>query len=61
MDMEEDYRPQGPGLSMNNPHQHGATFRFCPVCGGGLESRLLKAGERSYYDLLREKLKWGER
>ena len=23
--------------------------------------RLLKAGERSYYDLLREKLKWGER
>ena len=30
---------------MNNPHQHGAAFRFCPVCGGGLESRLLKAGE----------------
>ena len=30
---------------MNNPHQHGAPFRFCPVCGGGLESRLLKAGE----------------
>ena len=28
-----------------NAHQHGATFRFCPVCGGGLESRLLKAGE----------------
>src|SRR5215212_7413718 len=41
MDMEEDYR----SLDMNNPHQHGATFRFCPVCGGGLESRLLKAGE----------------
>ena len=30
---------------MNHPHQHHATFRFCPVCGGELESRLLKAGE----------------
>jgi 8-oxo-dGTP diphosphatase len=30
---------------MNNPHQHGAAFRFCPVCGGALEARLLKAGE----------------
>jgi ADP-ribose pyrophosphatase YjhB (NUDIX family) len=30
---------------LNDPHQHGATFRFCPVCGGGLESRLLKAGD----------------
>ena len=27
-------------------HQHGAAFRFCPICGGGLESRLLKAGDR---------------
>ncbi|MSO29364.1 MAG: NUDIX hydrolase [Acidobacteria bacterium] len=30
---------------MNNPHQHGAAFRFCPVCGGNLESRQLKAGD----------------
>jgi len=30
---------------LNNPHQHGVPFRFCPVCSGGLESRLLKAGE----------------
>ena len=30
MDMKEDYR---------------VTFRFCPVCGGPLESRLLKQGE----------------
>ena len=25
-----------------DPHDHGQTFRFCPVCGGQLESRLLK-------------------
>ena len=25
--------------------QHGAAYRFCPVCGGVLESRLLKATE----------------
>jgi ADP-ribose pyrophosphatase YjhB (NUDIX family) len=30
---------------LNHPQQHGASFRFCPVCGGGLELRLLKAGE----------------
>jgi 8-oxo-dGTP diphosphatase len=30
---------------MNNPHQHAAVFRFCPVCGGALQSKLLKAGE----------------
>jgi ADP-ribose pyrophosphatase YjhB (NUDIX family) len=30
MDMMEDYK---------------VTFRFCPVCGGSLESRLLKQGE----------------
>ena len=27
-----------------HPH-HEQAFRFCPVCGGALESRLLKAGE----------------
>jgi ADP-ribose pyrophosphatase YjhB (NUDIX family) len=32
MDMKEDYR---------------VVFRFCPVCGGPLESRLLKPGEPS--------------
>jgi 8-oxo-dGTP diphosphatase len=37
MDMKEDYRVLA--------HQHGAAFRFCPVCGGGLTSKLLKAGE----------------
>lgn len=26
-------------------HQHDAPFRFCPVCGGELEFRLLKATE----------------
>jgi ADP-ribose pyrophosphatase YjhB (NUDIX family) len=26
-------------------HDHGDGFRFCPVCGGALESRLLKAGD----------------
>jgi ADP-ribose pyrophosphatase YjhB (NUDIX family) len=28
-----------------NPHDHHVTFQFCPVCGGSLESRLLKPGE----------------
>jgi ADP-ribose pyrophosphatase YjhB (NUDIX family) len=28
-------------------HDHGSAFRFCPVCGGPLESRLLKNGEPS--------------
>ena len=42
MDMEEDYRPQASDMTS---HQHGATFHFCPVCGGALESRLLKAGD----------------
>ena len=26
-------------------HQHEPSFTFCPICGGALESRLLKAGE----------------
>ena len=26
-------------------HVHGAAFRFCPPCGGPLESRLLKDGD----------------
>jgi ADP-ribose pyrophosphatase YjhB (NUDIX family) len=30
---------------MNHPHDHGGAFRFCPVCGGVLESRLIKAGD----------------
>lgn len=30
---------------MTHPHDHA--FRFCPVCGGPLESRLLKDGEPS--------------
>lgn len=38
MDMNEDYRVP------EDPH-HDAAFRFCPVCGGPLESRLLKNGE----------------
>ena len=28
---------------MTHPHDHA--FRFCPVCGGALESKLLKEGE----------------
>jgi 8-oxo-dGTP diphosphatase len=28
-----------------DPHDDSPTFKFCPRCGGGLESRLLKAGE----------------
>ncbi len=30
---------------MNHPHDHGGEFRFCPVCGGTLESRLIKTGD----------------
>ena len=30
---------------MQHQHDHALRFRFCPVCGGGLESRLLKAGD----------------
>ncbi len=26
-------------------HQHDPSYTFCPVCGAGLEPRLLKAGE----------------
>jgi ADP-ribose pyrophosphatase YjhB (NUDIX family) len=37
--MNEDYRVPV------HPHDHGATFRFCPACGGPLESRLLKDGD----------------
>jgi ADP-ribose pyrophosphatase YjhB (NUDIX family) len=36
MDMEEDYR---------HMHEVDRAFRFCPVCGGPLELRLLKATE----------------
>ncbi len=28
-----------------HPDQHAAAFRFCPVCGGSLEPRVLKATE----------------
>jgi ADP-ribose pyrophosphatase YjhB (NUDIX family) len=37
--MNEDYRVPV------HPHDHGAAFRFCPACGGPLESRLLKDGD----------------
>jgi ADP-ribose pyrophosphatase YjhB (NUDIX family) len=38
IDMNEDYRVA--------VHQHDHDgFRFCPVCGGALESRLLKEGD----------------
>ena len=30
---------------MQHQHDHGEGFRFCPVCGGALESRLLKEGD----------------
>ena len=28
-----------------HPHGHDAVFRFCPLCGGALEARLLKTSE----------------
>ena len=28
-----------------HPHDHGGVYRFCPVCGSALVSRLLKPGE----------------
>ena len=28
-----------------HPHGHDVAFRFCPVCGGTLEARLLKTSE----------------
>jgi ADP-ribose pyrophosphatase YjhB (NUDIX family) len=28
-----------------DPHDHSGAFRFCPVCGGQLESRLLRGGD----------------
>src|SRR5262245_46994237 len=37
IDMNEDYRM--------HVHDDSWSFRFCPRCGGGLESRLLKAGD----------------
>jgi ADP-ribose pyrophosphatase YjhB (NUDIX family) len=36
--MNEDYR-------VSHPHDHGSAYRFCPLCGGALESRLLKEGD----------------
>jgi 8-oxo-dGTP diphosphatase len=36
MDIWEDYKVHS---------QHEPALRFCPVCGGALESRLLRAGE----------------
>jgi ADP-ribose pyrophosphatase YjhB (NUDIX family) len=32
-------------MDSNPNHQHDATYRFCPVCGGALEARVLKATE----------------
>ena len=37
--MDEDYRVP------EHSHHHDTAFRFCPVCGGPLESRLLKDGD----------------
>ena len=37
--MNEDYRVSA------HSHDHAAAFRFCPVCGGPLESRLLRNGD----------------
>jgi len=37
--MNEDYRVP------TQVHQHDAEFHFCPVCGGFLETRLLKGGD----------------
>jgi len=36
IDIEQDYRVPG---------HHDHVFRFCPLCGGQFENRLLKAGE----------------
>jgi ADP-ribose pyrophosphatase YjhB (NUDIX family) len=30
---------------MKHPHDHGNEFRFCPICGGRLESRVIKTGD----------------
>ena len=30
---------------VSDSHPHSSAYRFCPVCGGGLEMRLVKAGE----------------
>ena len=37
--MNEDYK-----VTVHQ-HDHGSGFRYCPVCGGSLESRLLKEGD----------------
>jgi ADP-ribose pyrophosphatase YjhB (NUDIX family) len=39
MDMYEDYRVP------THVHRHDGAFRYCPVCGGALEPRLLRAGD----------------
>jgi len=30
---------------LKHPHDHALAFRFCPVCGGALESKLLRVGD----------------
>ena len=37
--MDEDYK-----VTVQQ-HDHDGAFRFCPICGGSLESRLLKPGD----------------
>jgi ADP-ribose pyrophosphatase YjhB (NUDIX family) len=37
--MNEDYK------GAMHPHDHAEVYRYCPICGGELESRLLKATE----------------
>jgi 8-oxo-dGTP diphosphatase len=39
IDMNEDYK-----VTVHQ-HDHESGFRFCPVCGGALEPRLLKEGD----------------
>jgi len=43
--MEENYRLTAHGSRMLHSHDDSHAYRHCPVCGGRLEARLLKAGE----------------
>ena len=43
MDMPTDYTLVSHRLM--TVHQHDAPYRFCPVCGGQLQPKVLKAGE----------------